>query len=78
MNIIIYGRPNCSFCTKAKELCEQRGINYTYHVVGEDITVESLTEMAGQPVRTVPQIFRCGNDGFVEYLGGYSELSQEI
>ncbi len=78
MNIIIYGTPTCSFCTKAKELCAERGVNYTYHVVGEDITVEALTEMAGQPVRTVPQIFKLNNDGFIEYIGGYQELSQAI
>lgn len=78
MNIIIYGRPGCSFCDKAKALCKERGVNFTYHIVGEDITVESLTEMAGQPVRTVPQIFKAGDDGFVEYIGGYQQLSDKI
>lgn len=77
MNILIYGRPGCTFCERAKDLCQKKGIPFTYQVVGEDITKEGLLEMVGQPVKTIPQIFKV-SDGLTEYIGGYDELSRSI
>lgn len=78
MNVIIYGRPNCAYCDKAKALCESKEINYTYHEVGVDISKEDLLEKIGKPVRSVPQVFI--EDGGVErYIeGGFEGLSKEI
>lgn len=77
MKVIIYGTPQCSFCTKAKELCETHNTQYEYNTVGYDITLEALQEKVGRPIRTVPQIFVM-SEGFAEYVGGYVELSNRI
>lgn len=75
--VIIYGTPNCSFCAKAKKLCEDKGLPYTYKTVNVEVTVEQLTEMVGSPVKTVPQIFM-SSEGFTEYVGGFNELQTKI
>jgi glutaredoxin len=77
MKVLIYGRPNCSFCTKAKHYCEQNGLDYEYKTVHDDITVEQLTEMVGGPVRTVPQIFKTSG-GLTEYIGGFDQLVEKL
>lgn len=77
MNIIVYGKPGCSFCVKAKNLCESRGVPYSYKTVGSDITKEQLQEHIGGPVKTVPQIFLM-ESGFAEYIGGYEELKRRL
>ena len=75
--VIIYGTPNCSYCARAKEICEINNLPYTYKTVKVDVTVEQLTEMVGSPVKTVPQIFM-SNDGFTEYVGGFNQLQTKI
>lgn len=77
MNVIIYGKPGCGYCVKAKSLCEAKGINYQYKQVGSDITKEQLVEMVGKEVRTVPQIF-IQEDGFFNYVGGYDQLKEKL
>ena len=70
--ILIYGKPMCPFCDKAKALCEQRGFAYEYKSLGTDYTKEELLENF-PGARTVPQIVVNGNkvggfDGFTKYL----------
>lgn len=77
MKVIIYGLHSCKYCVAAKELCENRKIQYDYKEVKRDITVEQLREMVGASVKTVPQIFIM-EDGFAEYVGGYAELAQKL
>ena len=66
--IEVYGRPNCNWCVKAKELLNQYGLNYSYSIVGEDIGINEITEMF-PGVRTVPIV---AVDG--KRIGGYEEL----
>lgn len=77
MKVLIYGKPGCTFCIKAKNLCESSNVQYDYQTVGADITLEALQEKVGRPIRTVPQIFVM-SEGFAEYVGGYIELSNRI
>lgn len=77
MRVLIYGRQGCSFCQRAKDLCEQKGIPYDYQIVGEDITKESLVEMVGSDVRTIPQIFNVSG-GLTSYVGGYKDLQNML
>ena len=77
MKFIIYGKPACPFCTKAKELCEQKGAQYAYEDVGSKEDVARLQEKIGRPVSTVPQIFMM-SEGFAEYIGGYDELLKRL
>lgn len=69
MRVEVYSKDGCPFCTKAKELLKSRGLAFTEHKVGGEITKELIQERAGTPVRTVPQIFI--DD---KHIGGYTEL----
>lgn len=77
MKFIIYGTPSCSFCVQAKNLCEQKGANYTYESINSKEEMEALQEKIGRPVRTVPQVFMM-SEGFAEYIGGYDELLKRL
>ena len=70
--IEIYGKPQCPFCEKAKNLCETRGFKYTYKSLGTDYTREELMEQFPN-ARTVPQIVINGNK-----IGGYDQFTQYI
>lgn len=78
MKVIIYGRPGCSYCERAKDLCEQKKVNYDYEIVGVDITKEALIEKIGKPVTSIPQIFIMSG-GFAEYVeGGFEGLRKKL
>jgi glutaredoxin 3 len=66
--IEVYGRPNCNWCVAAKQLLNEKGINYRYITVGEDVGITEITEMF-PGVRTVPIV---AVDG--KRIGGYEEL----
>ena len=53
--ITIYGKPQCPYCDKAKNLCEQRGYKYEYKTLGKDYQIEELLETF-PGAKTVPQI----------------------
>jgi glutaredoxin 3 len=70
--IRIYGKDSCDYCNAAKKLCEEKGVEYTYYFINEDISLEDFVEkFPGK--RTIPQITR--DD---KYVGGYSDLQQLI
>ena len=68
-NVIVYSKPNCPYCVRAKKLLETYSIPYTEKVVGVDVTREELLEAAPN-ARTVPQIIINK-----EVIGGYEQLS---
>lgn len=70
MLFTIYTKPDCSFCTKAKELLKGLDLPYQEFSVNEHITKGELENMIGQPVNTVPVILY-SNDTLV---GGYTNL----
>lgn len=71
-NYIIYTQPNCSYCTKAKALIEEKGHTYTEVTVGKDISKTDLFEMF-PGVKTVPIVVLDG-----EKIGGYQELTESV
>lgn len=73
MQVIIYGKDNCTDCHKTKMLCQIQSIAFQYQTVGQDISVEELHAKVGQPVRSLPQIF-IDHNGAVAYVGGYDAL----
>lgn len=77
MKALIYGRPGCAFCDKAKTLCSIKGIDYDYKVVGTDIQKEQLEEMVGHSISSIPQIFLV-SEGFSEYVGGFNDLKAKL
>ena len=62
----------CPFCDKAKSLCEQKGLEYTYKQLGTDFTSEELFEEF-PTARTFPQI-RVDGDA----IGGYDQLAEYV
>ena len=71
--IEIFGKPMCPFCEQAKQLCETRGLAYTYKSLGTDYSKEELLENF-PGARTVPQIRINGTAiGGFDKLGPYLE-----
>jgi len=72
--VTIFGRPACGFCTRAKELCEIKGMEYRFiDIIEENISKADLEKTIGKPVETVPQIF-VGQ----EYIGGFDHFSKYV
>ena len=65
----IYGKQDCSACSKAKDLLESLGLDYQYLSLGEDFTLPELFSLTPTPPRSFPQVFK-GDD----YVGGLKEL----
>ena len=68
--IHIYGKDNCDYCKEAKKLCEEKGVEYTYYFINEDISLEDFVEKFPGKL-TIPQITK--DD---KYVGGYSDLQR--
>ena len=71
MKVIVYSKPACQFCDKAKALLTQLKIEYTEKVVTKDISLEELFEELGKTVRTIPQIVIDEN-----HIGSFNELRE--
>ena len=69
MTIIVYTKPACVYCDKAKALLTRLGSKYTEKVVTKDISLPELFEELGKQVRTIPQIVIDE-----KHIGGYNEL----
>ena len=79
MKITIYGRENCSWCSKAKDLVDKLFQSQTidsYEYIDyqkENMSANDLSEIAGTQVKTVPIILIDG-----KYIGGYKELEENF
>lgn len=70
----IFGRPGCGFCTRARQLCEARNLEYKYVDIWEEgISKEDLAKTIGKPVDTVPQVFHGET-----YIGGSDDLEDYL
>ena len=70
--IEVYGKNDCGYCIKAKNLLEQNDIPYKYYLIGEDIDVGSVLERF-PGARTVPIITVNGN-----WIGGFDDLKEHL
>ena len=70
--LIIYGKTNCGYCTKAKALLKTKGIEYEEKNIAEGYNIQDLLELVPN-ARTMPQIWLDG-----EHLGGYFELEKKL
>ncbi|MFC0309730.1 GrxA family glutaredoxin [Gallibacterium trehalosifermentans] len=63
MYTVIFGRPGCPYCARAKALAEKlkttvEDFDYRYiDIIAEGISKADLSKSVGKPVETVPQIF---------------------
>lgn len=65
---VVWSKPNCPFCVKAKALLDTKGIEYEVREIGSGFTREDLLAAVPQ-AKTVPQIFLDN-----KLVGGYNEL----
>ncbi|VTR37202.1 Hybrid peroxiredoxin hyPrx5 [Serratia fonticola] len=54
-SVSLFTKPGCPFCAKAKQMLQERGIQYEEIVLGQDATTVSLRAVSGRA--TVPQVF---------------------
>jgi len=73
MEIIIYSKQNCTFCTKAKNLIKNLGLEYTEKKMEDFVSSEAMLEDIGKQVRTMPQI-KIDN----KLIGGYNQLVEHF
>ena len=74
MTIVIYSKPNCIYCDKAKALVKGLDLKYEEKMFGKDFnSVEELYEAVGKQVRTMPQI---KIDDVL--IGGYNQLVEHF
>ncbi|ABE59175.1 MULTISPECIES: GrxA family glutaredoxin [Chromohalobacter] len=79
MLAVIFGRPGCPFCVRAKELAEQLSearddFNFRYIDIHEEgITKADMEKTIGKPVETVPQIFVDQT-----HIGGFTEFDEHV
>lgn len=72
MNIVIYTKPNCNWCVKAKELAKNLHLPYEEKKFEVDFTKEELREklnLSEWERLFLPQIFINGKS-----IGGYEEF----
>ena len=69
MQITIYSKNNCVYCTKAKNLVKKLGLDYTEKMMESFESVDKMLEDIGKQVRQMPQIKIDG-----ELIGGYNQL----
>lgn len=68
-SVEIYTGNFCGYCTRAKHLLSQKGVNFIEHRVGRDPDKRAEMVQRSRGGRTVPQIF-IGD----WHVGGYDEL----
>jgi len=68
MKIVIYTKPDCSYCVATKKLLQFQDIPYQEIVIGMDITREEFLDIIPS-AKTVPQIIIDN-----ELIGGYNQL----
>ena len=59
--IKIYGKEDCPFCDRAKQLCSSKEISFRYYQLGQDYEIRELMELV-PTARTMPQIFKEYNE----------------
>ena len=64
----IWGKRNCPYCNKTKQMSQKSGLNYIYHQLDEDFTKEEFLERFPD-AKTFPQILV--DD---KYIGGFTDF----
>ena len=79
---IVYGRDNCKYCTKAKELLTELDLDFKYIDVvasqADNLFMQKhVIRTTGEMARTVPQIFKVTTiSGGSIHIGGYDNLRE--
>lgn len=77
MKYIVYGQPECNFCTRARNLLITHDKPLSYINIRDNPEARSfLIDEEGH--KTVPQVYRRGALGILEYIGGYEDLQEHL
>lgn len=69
MKAVLYTKPTCPFCVRAKDLLTQKGIEFEDHDISSNPALRAEISASVGGYRTVPMIFLDG-----KFIGGCSEL----
>ena len=72
MKAIVWSKPSCTFCDKAKTLLKNKGIEIEERNIAKGWNVQDLLE-AAPGAKTMPQVWLDE-----EYVGGYYELEKKL
>ena len=72
MKAVVWSKPACPFCVKAKNLLKNKGIEYEEKNIAEGYKIEDLLALVPN-ARTMPQIWLDG-----EHIGGYDQLEAKL
>tara|TARA_B100000927_G_scaffold275152_1_gene254901 strand:+ start:223 stop:450 length:228 start_codon:yes stop_codon:yes gene_type:complete len=72
MKAVVWSKPACAYCEKAKSLLKNKGIEYEEKNIAAGHKIQDLLELVPN-ARTMPQIWL--NE---EYVGGYFELEKKL
>lgn len=77
---IIYGKPDCEYCTEAINLFTTRGMKYESVNISEleGMELSVLQDIAGIVFNSVPQIFAVDKESQLTYVGSYTNLKSVI
>lgn len=70
----IYGKPDCVWCERAKDLITSKGDTFKFLELGIDFDMEELQSTFGN-IKTVPQIIYEDNFGWI-VIGPYTALEK--
>ncbi len=72
MKALIYGKNNCIWCDRAKNLLDEHNIEYEFRNIEVEPKYREEMSIKLPTARTVPQIFL--DD---QYVGGFNELNMK-
>ena len=72
MKAVVWSKPACPYCDKAKNLLKTKGIDYEEKNIAEGYKIQDLLELVPN-ARTMPQIWLDE-----EHIGGYHELEKKL
>lgn len=69
-SFLMYGKPGCGYCDRAKALFDEQGIEYEYKDVTQPGILNELL-LKNPEAATVPQIFADNT-----LIGGFNQLTE--
>jgi len=71
-HVVIWSKPDCPYCTRAKNVLRANNITFEEKVLGRDFTREILLETYPR-AKAFPVVVV---DGF--HIGGYAQLAEKL
>ena len=68
----IYSKPNCGYCSQAKQLLEMEQLPFEYLTLGSHYSLQEFMELFPN-ARTFPMIVKYG-----EVIGGFNNLVEYL